>query len=196
MKIVVATKNKGKIREIKSILNDLPCEVLSMEDIGIDVEVSEDADTFSGNAKKKSTEIMKLCNEITIADDSGLVVFALNGEPGIYSARYAGEHGNDLKNNLLLLKNMEGKKDRRAKFVCAISASFPDGREFCVTGELHGEISYEMRGDGGFGYDKVFYLPKYQKNVAEIDDDEKNRISHRAKALMSFKEKLKEILKD
>lgn len=196
MKIVAATKNKGKIKEIKSILSDIPCEILSMEDMGIEVEVDEDSDTFSGNAKKKSSEIMKICNEITIADDSGLVVSALNGEPGVFSARYAGEHGNDLKNNLLLLENMKEKKNREAKFVCAISASFPDGREFCVTGEMYGEIGYEMKGSGGFGYDKVFYLPKYKKTVAELDEGEKNKISHRAAALKLFKEKLKEFLKD
>lgn len=196
MKIVVATKNKGKIREIKSILNDLPCEIVSMEDMGIDVEVTEDGETFSENAKKKSVEIMKICNEITMADDSGLVVSALNGEPGVYSARYSGEHGNDLKNNLLLLENMKDKKDRSAKFVCAISVSFPNGNDFCVCGEVCGEIGYEMRGSGGFGYDKVFFLPKYKKTVAELDDDEKNKISHRAMALNLFKEKLKEYLKD
>ena len=116
MKIVVATKNQGKLREIKAILSDDKYEIVSMSDIGIDIEVDEDADTFSGNAEKKAVEIMKACNEITLADDSGLVVDALNGAPGVYSARYAGEHGDDLQNNLLLLKNMENETNRKAKF--------------------------------------------------------------------------------
>ena len=120
MKIVIATKNKGKLQEIKAILSDEKYEIVSMNDMGIDIEVDEDADTFSGNAQKKAIEIMKVCNEITLADDSGLVVDALNGAPGVYSARYAGEHGDDLQNNLLLLKNMENETNRKAKFVCAM----------------------------------------------------------------------------
>ena len=193
MKIVVATKNKGKMNEIKAILNDEKYEILSMEDIGINVEVNEDADTFTGNATKKAVEIMNVCNEITLADDSGLVVDALDGAPGVFSARYAGEHGDDLQNNLLLLKNMENIKDRKAKFVCAIALAFPDGRIISVEGEFHGRIDYEMKGTGGFGYDCLFYLPEYNMTSAEISAEEKNKISHRAKALQMIKEKLSEI---
>lgn len=193
MKIVVATKNKGKMNEIKAILNDEKYEILSMEDIGINVEVNEDADTFTGNATKKAVEIMNICNEITLADDSGLVVDALDGAPGVFSARYAGEHGDDLQNNLLLLKNMENIKDRKAKFVCAIALAFPDGRIISVEGEFHGQIDYEMKGTGGFGYDCLFYLPEYNMTSAEISAEEKNKISHRAKALQMIKEKLSEI---
>ena len=193
MKIIVATKNKGKMREIKSILDNPKYEILSMEDIGIDVEVDEDADTFTGNATKKAVEIMKACNEITLADDSGLVVDALGGAPGVYSARYAGEHGDDLENNLLLLKNMENEKNRAAKFVCAMALAFPDGRIINVEGEFHGQIDYEMKGTGGFGYDCLFYLPEYDMTSAQISAEEKNKISHRAKALQLIKEKLNEI---
>ena len=193
MKIVVATKNKGKIREIKAILSDERYEVLSMSDLGIDVEVEENADTFTGNATKKAVEIMKLCNEITLADDSGLVVEALNGAPGVYSARYAGEHGDDLQNNLLLLKNMENETNRKAKFVCAMALAFPNGKIINVEGEFHGLIDYEMKGTGGFGYDVLFYLPEYGMTSAEISSEEKNKISHRSKALQLIKDKLKEI---
>lgn len=194
MKIIVATKNAGKLREFKAILPEY--EILSMEDIGIDIDVDEDADTFEGNAIKKATEIMKACGEITIADDSGLVVDALNGEPGVYSARYSGEHGNDTENNLLVLKKMENETNRKAKFVSAIAAAFPDGTQLCVTGEFHGEIDYEMKGTGGFGYDCIFYLPEYGQTSAEISAEEKNKISHRAKALQKLKIKLEEMLKD
>lgn len=193
MKIVVATKNQGKMREIKAILSDEKYEVLSMSDLGIDVEVEENSDTFTGNATKKAVEIMKLCNEITLADDSGLVVEALNGAPGVYSARYAGEHGDDLQNNLLLLKNMENITNRKAKFVCAMALAFPDGRTINVEGEFHGLIDYEMKGTGGFGYDVLFYLPEYGMTSAEISSEEKNRISHRSKALQLIKDKLQEI---
>ena len=193
MKIVVATKNKGKMKEIKEILSDEKYEIISMEDIGLDVEVDEDSDTFSGNATKKAVEIMKVCNEITLADDSGLVVEALGGAPGVYSARYAGEHGNDMQNNLLLLKNMENIQNRNAKFVCAMALAFPDGRIINVEGEFHGQIDCEMKGTGGFGYDVLFYLPEYDMTSAEISAEEKNKISHRSKALQLIKEELKKL---
>jgi len=193
MKIVVATKNQGKLKEIKAILSNKEYEIVSMSDEGIDIEVDENADTFSGNATKKAVEIMKACNEITLADDSGLVVEALGGAPGIYSARYAGEHGDDLQNNLLLLKNMENETNRKAKFVCAMTLAFPDGKIINVEGEFHGLIDYEMKGTGGFGYDVLFYLPEYGMTSAEISSEEKNKISHRSKALQLIKEKLHEI---
>ncbi len=191
MKIVVATKNKGKMREIKAILSNPKYEIVSMEDIGLDVEVEENCDTFMGNATKKAVEIMKICNEITLADDSGLVVEALGGAPGVYSARYAGEHGDDLQNNLLLLENMKNIENRNAKFVCSMVLAFPDGRILNAEGEFHGQIDYEMKGTGGFGYDVLFYLPEYGMTSAEISAEEKNRISHRSKALRLINEKLK-----
>ncbi len=197
MKIIVATKNKGKIREIKSILSDERYEILSMEDIGIDTDVEEDADTFEGNALKKAREVMKLCSEITIADDSGLSVEALDGEPGVYSARYSGVHGNDIANNLLVLEKMKDKENKNAKFVCAMAAVFPNGEEICVSGEFHGQIGTEMRGENGFGYDSIFCLPEYGGlTSAEISPEEKNKISHRAKALTKLKAELETKLKD
>lgn len=193
-KIVVATKNKGKLKEIKAILGNTGYEFVSMADMGIDIDVVEDADSFLGNAEKKAVEIMKACGEITLADDSGLCVDALSGAPGVYSARYSGENADDLSNNLLLLKNMEGKKDRRAHFVCAMVVAFPDGKIISHCGEFHGEIDYEMKGTGGFGYDVLFYLPQYKMTSAEISAEEKNKISHRAKALEGIKEKLGECI--
>lgn len=182
MKIVVATKNNGKLREIKKLIERDDIELFSMSDMGIDVDVVEDGTTFEENALKKAREISKLCGEITIADDSGLCVDALSGAPGIYSARYSGEDATDLKNNLKLLDAMKDIKDRNAKFVCALALVFPDGREKVFYGEFHGVIDHEMKGTGGFGYDVLFYLPEYQKTSAEIPAEEKNRISHRAKA--------------
>ena len=192
MRIVAATKNKGKIREINAILKDTPYGVISMEEIGITIDVNEDAGSFEGNAMKKAEEIMKLCGEVTLADDSGLCVDALGGAPGVYSARYAGTHGSDLDNNLLLLKNMEGVTNRTARFVCAIAVAFPDGRRICVQSTFEGEISREMKGTGGFGYDVLFYLPEYGQTAAEIPAELKNQISHRAKALQLLKLKLEE----
>ncbi len=189
-KIVVATKNQGKLREIKAILGNSGYEFVSMQDMGIDIDVVEDADTFLGNATKKAVEIMKACGEITLADDSGLCVDALNGAPGVYSARYAGDNQDDLANNLLLLKNMEGVKNRNAHFTCAMVIAFPDGKIISHCGEFHGEIDHEMKGTGGFGYDVLFYLPEYKMTSAEISAEEKNKISHRAKALWGIKEKL------
>jgi len=193
MRIIVATKNKGKIKEIKNILSGIGCDVLSMADIGIDVDVVEDGTTFKENAMIKATEIMKLCNEVTLADDSGLVVDALNGEPGIYSARYSGVHGNDIKNNLLVLEKMKNIKDRSAKFICAMALTFPDGRKICVEGEFKGNIGYEMKGTNGFGYDSIFYPIGYDVTSAEISPEEKDKISHRAKALQLIKEELSKI---
>ncbi|MBQ3114584.1 MAG: RdgB/HAM1 family non-canonical purine NTP pyrophosphatase [Clostridia bacterium] len=190
--IVVATKNQGKLREIKEIFKDMPYRFVSMEELGIDIEVDEDADTFLGNATKKATEIMKLCGKITMADDSGLCVDALGGAPGVYSARYS-KTGNDLDNNLLLLKNMEGTENRNAHFTCAMVVAFPDGTTISHEGEFHGTIGFEMKGTGGFGYDCLFYLPEYGKTSAEITAEQKNSISHRAMALKGIKEKLKGI---
>lgn len=192
MRLVVATKNEGKLREFKEILKGTCFEVVSMGDIGLDIDVEEDADTFEGNAVKKATQIMKACGEITVADDSGLCVEALGGAPGVYSARYSGSGATDLKNNIKLLKSMEGVENRNAKFVCAIAAAFPDGRTITVAGEFHGFIDYEMKGTGGFGYDVLFYLPEYKMTSAQIPPGLKNHISHRGKALVKLKEKLTE----
>lgn len=193
MKLVIATKNQGKVREFQDILGGLDCEILPMTEYGVDIEVVEDADSFMGNAVKKATEVMQACGEITIADDSGLVVDALDGAPGVYSARYAGEHATDLENNLKLLKNMEGIENRKARFVCAIAVAYPDGRVKTASGEFEGLIDYEMKGEGGFGYDVLFYLPEYGKTSAEIPAEVKNKISHRYKALHKISAVLKEV---
>ena len=163
MKIVIATKNRGKLQEFKAILGG---DVISMDEAGVGIDIAEDADSFEGNALKKAVEVMRLCGEVTIADDSGICVDALGGAPGVYSARYAGNR-DDAENNLKLLRDMEGKINRRAKFVCALAVAFPDGRTEIVTGEMHGEIASDMRGDGGFGYDVLFYLPEYGMTSAE-----------------------------
>jgi len=188
MKLVVATKNEGKMREIRAILADTNWEVVSMKDMKIDVDVVEDKDTFEGNALKKAEEIMRICNEVTLADDSGLVVDALLGAPGVYSARYAGENATDEDNNHKLLSVMQNEKNRTARFVCVLAVAFPDGRRETVRGEFEGQIDYEMKGNGGFGYDVLFYLPEYNMTSAEIPAEIKNKISHRGKALEKFKE--------
>ena len=188
MKLVVATKNEGKMREIRAILADTNWEVVSMKDMKIDIDVVEDKDTFEGNALKKAEEIMRACNEVTLADDSGLMVDALDGAPGVYSARYAGNDATDDDNNYKLLSAMENEKNRSARFVCTLALAFPDGRREWVRGEFEGEIGYEMKGNGGFGYDVLFYLPEYNKTSAEIPAEIKNKISHRGKALQKLKE--------
>jgi len=188
VKLVVATKNEGKMCEIRAILADTNWEVVSMKDINIDVDVIEDKDTFEGNALKKAEEIMHICNEVTLADDSGLMVDALGNAPGVYSARYAGENATDNDNNLKLLKVMENEKNRSARFVCVLALAFPDGRRVTVRGEFEGEIGYEMKGECGFGYDVLFNLPEYKMTSAEIPSEIKNKISHRGKALQKLKE--------
>lgn len=190
MKLVIATKNKGKVREIKEILAGTPWDIVSMEEAGISLDVEETADTFEGNALLKARAVMRLCGEVTVADDSGLCVDALGGAPGVYSARYAGENATDLENNLKLLRAMGNTENRKAKFVCAIAVAHPAGGEKTLRGEFHGEIAHEMRGTGGFGYDVLFYLPEYKMTSAQLEPQVKNQISHRAAALIKLKEYL------
>lgn len=192
MKIVFATGNKHKIEEFSAILQRyIPSvEILSMKDVGIFDDIVEDGTTFEENAMIKARAVAKY-GYIGVADDSGLSVDALNGAPGIYSARYAGEHGNDKKNNLKLLDDMKNKDERGGAFVCAIACAFPneDSREdFCVRGECRGLILHEEKGQGGFGYDPLFYVAEYQKTFGELHPDEKNKISHRAVATKKFAE--------
>ncbi len=188
-KWIAATKNPGKIREIRKILEGTDIEVVSMEEIGITVDVEEDGTTFEENARKKATEIYKLTGLPCLSDDSGLEVDALGGAPGVYSARYAGGHDDD-ENNLKLLREMEGKTVRTARYVCALVLVIDDQHEILVRGECEGEIGFEMKGENGFGYDVLFYLPQYGKNMAEISDEEKNAISHRGKALRELRKKV------
>ena len=193
LKIFLATGNKHKIEEISDIFSDIEnVEILSIKD-GVEIpEVIEDETTFEENSKKKAVEIAKFLNMITIADDSGLCVDALNGEPGVYSARYSGT-GDDLKNNEKLIENLKGIENRKAKFVSVITLAKPNGETFSFEGEILGEIIDNPRGNTGFGYDPHFYVEEYQKTLAQLPEL-KNKISHRAKALEKLKKELKNIL--
>jgi XTP/dITP diphosphohydrolase len=193
-KIVFATANEGKMREVRMILADLGMPVLSMKEAGIDMEIEENGETFEENAEIKVKAIRPYTDAIILADDSGLEIDYLNGEPGVHSARYMGHDTSyEIKNAAILelLKDAEGKA-RSARYVCAIAAGFPDGRRTVVRGVMEGEIGREARGEGGFGYDPIFYLPEYGQSAAQITPELKNRISHRGKALEAVK---KEILR-
>lgn len=196
MKIFLATGNKHKIDEIKAIFKNVKdIEILSIKD-GIEIpEVVEDGDTFEANSAKKALEIAKFTGMITIADDSGLCVDALNGEPGVYSARYSGEGATDASNNAKLIKNLQGIENRKAHFVSVITLGKPDGRAYSFRGEVEGEIIDIPRGDTGFGYDPHFYVAEYGKTLAEMPEM-KNVISHRANALKKLEVELENILKD
>ena len=194
MKIFLATGNKNKIKEIEKIFKMDNIEIFSIND-GIEIpEVVEDGDTFEANSQKKAVEIAKFTNMITIADDSGLCVEALNDAPGVYSARYAGEHGNDLDNNMKVVKELQGIENRKAKFVCVISLAKPNGEVYSFRGEVEGEFIDEPVGTEGFGYDPHFFMKEYGKTLAQIPEI-KNKISHRARALEKLKENLDKILK-
>ena len=194
MKIFLATGNKHKIKEIEKIFKMDNVEILSIND-GIEIpEVEEDGTTFEENSKKKALEIAKFTNMITIADDSGLCVDALDGAPGVYSARYAGEHGNDLDNNKKIVRELQGIENRKARFVCVITLAKPTGETYSFRGEVEGDIIDVPQGTEGFGYDPHFFMKEYGKTLAEIPEI-KNKISHRARALEKLKENLDEILK-
>lgn len=192
-KIFLATGNKHKVEEISKILQDIPgLTILSILD-GIDVpEVIEDGETFYENSLKKASEIAKYLNMITIADDSGLCVEALNGDPGVHSARYS-EMGTTESNNEKLMVEMKDKENRNAKFVSVITLAFPNGTHHSFRGEINGEILKSPRGTNGFGYDPYFYLKEYDKTFAEMTDT-KNKISHRARALSELKKNISKIL--
>ncbi len=192
MKILVASNNKNKIREIKQILGDI-FEPISLSEAGVVSDPEETGETFLDNALIKARSGMEVSGMPCIADDSGLCVLALNGAPGVYSARYSGEGATDESNNELLLKNMEGITDNRACFKSAIAMVFPDGREITAEGECPGVMIREYRGNNGFGYDPLFLVEEYGKTFAELDGEIKNVISHRAHALQSFREKLREL---
>ena len=195
-RVVVATGNPGKLEEIRQILAGLDLEVVSMREAGIAREVEETGKTFEENAMLKAKGIAGLTDSIVIADDSGLEIDYLNKEPGIYSSRYLGtDVSYDIK-NAALLQRMEGVPDekRTARFVCAVAVVLPDGRSFVVRGEMEGRIGYEAAGENGFGYDPIFYLPDYGMTSAQISPEEKNRISHRGKALEKMVERLRTYL--
>ena len=197
-KMIFATGNEGKMREVRMILGDLGAEILSLKEAGIQAEAEENGTTFEENAVIKAKEIMEKTGALVLADDSGLEVDALNGEPGIYSARYMGHETSYHIKNKNLIERLEGKtgEERSARFVCAIAACFPDGRVLTTRGTMEGQIGYEEKGENGFGYDPIFYLPEYQCYSGELPLEEKNKLSHRGKALRAIKEQLREILKE
>ena len=188
MKLVVATGNAHKLREIAQIFPEY--DVVSQKQMGFDEEVAETGKTFAENALIKAHAAAKALNCTVIADDSGLCVDALDGAPGIYSARYSGEHGNDRANCARLLENLKGVSDRKAHFACAVAMVYPDGRETVVTGETYGAILYAEAGDGGFGYDPIFYSDDLGKSFGVASEAEKNAVSHRFRALQALKKEL------
>jgi len=194
MKFVLATRNRGKIEEFKKLLSFPWLEIVGLDQISNIDPIKEDGKTFLENAIKKAKVVSKRSGLPAIADDSGLIVHALGGLPGVYSARFAGENASDMENNLKLLKEMEGIKDRKAEFVCVIAVALPDGRIRTYEGRCEGIITTEPIGDKGFGYDPVFYYPPLKKTFAQMSIDEKNRISHRAEAIQKLKKDLPNIL--
>ena len=183
MKLILASNNSHKLTEIKAILGGEFDEILSMREAGIVHETLEDGKTFMENAEKKAKEIMEISGCCALADDSGICVDALDGAPGIYSARFSGVHGRDEDNNMLLLEKLKGCTNRGAHYTCAIVLARPDGSIIRAEGYLYGQIGYEEVGTNGFGYDPLFILPEYGCTAAQLSPEEKNRISHRANAL-------------
>ncbi|WP_240842232.1 XTP/dITP diphosphatase [Acidaminobacter sp. JC074] len=194
MKAILASNNAHKLEEIHAILKDFDIELMSMKEAGLDIEIEENGTTFEENSLIKAKAVVDELGTIAIADDSGLMVNALDGQPGVYSARYAGEPSNDQNNNEKLLKELASKDDRSAKFVSVITMLFPDGKTLVARGEAHGEIGFEYKGDNGFGYDPLFIDEVSGNTFAELSSEEKNERSHRAKALEILKEKLKELM--
>lgn len=196
--IIFATKNKGKIEEINEIMQDMAIKVISMEEAGIDIDIIENGTTFEENAIIKVKEIMKFTNDIVMADDSGLEIDYLNKAPGVYSARFEGENTPyDIKNKKILdmLSNVPDEK-RAARFVCVIAAGFSDGTIITTEGIIEGRIGNEIKGENGFGYDPIFYIPQYDMTTAEMPSHLKNKVSHRANALEEMKRQLRIRLED
>lgn len=197
-RIIFATGNAGKMREIRQIMGDLGCEIVSMKEVGVNPEIVENGSSFAENAEIKARAVWACTGDIVLADDSGLVVDYIGGEPGIYSARYMGEDTSyEIKNRNLIerLTNARGQ-ERAARFVCNIAAVLPDGRVVHREATMEGLIAQEPAGSGGFGYDPILFLPEYGVTSAELTMEEKNRISHRGKALRAMKLELKNILEE
>ena len=195
MKVVLASKNKHKLVEISKITEKFGMELVLQSELGVDIDVEETGSTFEENSYIKAEAVMKATGLPALADDSGIAVDALNGEPGIYSARYGFDESlDDWGRLLLLLKNTEHVPDgqRQAQFVCVITMVTPEGQTIQARGEIHGELLREARGENGFGYDPIFYYPPFGKSTAEMDPEEKNAVSHRGNALWVFYDKLKE----
>ena len=193
-RLILSTDNKNKAKELREILKDLPLEILTKKEAGVDnLQVVEDGDTLEYNSLKKARELAELVDHMVMADDSGLFVDALDGEPGVYSSRYGGEDGNDALNNRTLLRNLKGR-ERTAAFRTVIALITEDGKEYTVKGECRGRILEEPRGDNGFGYDPLFVPEGYSETFAQLPADIKNSISHRRRAIDALREKLEEIL--
>ena len=195
MRAVLASHNQKKIAELQTILGELGVEVISQREAGVDIEVEETGTTFEANARLKARAVMEATGLPAIADDSGLSVDALDGAPGVYSARYGGEGLDDTGRYKLLLANMPKGAARTAKFVSVITCCFPNGDVLTARGECPGTIAFAPMGEGGFGYDPVFFLPKLKKTFAQLAPEEKNAISHRGRALEAFQAKLEEYFK-
>ena len=199
-RLVFATGNQGKMREVRAILQDVEAEILSMKEAGVLLDIEENGTTFVENAIIKAKAVAQALAQkpefasdcVVLADDSGLEIDCLGGEPGIYSARYLGEETPFDVKSRDFLKRLEGVADekRKARFVCAIAAVWPDGETVTALGTIEGRIGYELIGDNGFGYDPIFYLPEYGRTAAELSDEEKNAISHRSRALAQMKPEL------
>lgn len=192
-RIVFATGNAGKVKEIQMILADMGMEVVSMKEAGITIDIEEDGKNYEENALIKARAVAAYTKDIVMADDSGLEIDYLNGEPGIYSARYLGEDTSYRVKNANLIERLTGVPDeqRTARFVCAIAAVLPDGTELTTRATIEGRIDYEEKGSNGFGYDPIFYVPQFGKTTAELTEEQKNQVSHRGKALELMKEELK-----
>lgn len=193
-KMIFATGNQGKIKEIKAILGDIGEEILSMKEAGIDIDIVEDGNSFEENAIIKARAVMERTGQLVLADDSGLEVDALGGEPGIYSARYLGEDTSyEIKNRNIIerLEGVEGEA-RSARFVCVIAAAFPDGEVVTTRGTIEGVIAKEPAGENGFGYDPIVYVPEYKMTTGQMEPEAKNAISHRGKALCAMKKILED----
>ena len=195
MRLIFATGNQGKMKEIRMVLCDLGVEIVSMKEAGISVDIDENGETFEENALIKAREIAKYAEDaIVLADDSGLEIDYLNKEPGVHSSRFMGEDTSyEIKNQhiLDLLKGVEEEK-RSARFVCVISAVLPNGEEYVTRATIEGRIGHESRGENGFGYDPIFYVPEYDRTTAELTLEQKNQISHRGKALEEIKKILQQ----
>ena len=191
MKVIAATKNKGKIREMHEILSPLDIEIISQQEMGIELDVEETGDTFVKNALIKARAVAMVCDYPVLADDSGICVDALDGAPGVRSARYAGDNATDEEKINKMLGEIGDAENRNAKFVTAVAFIFPDGREVTAEGEVKGYITKEPKGNNGFGYDPIFFSDELGKTFAEGSDDEKNSVSHRGRALKNLYEKLK-----
>lgn len=192
-RIVFATGNAGKVKEIRMIMADTGMEVVSMKEAGISVEIDENGNSYEENAMIKARAVAACTDDIVMADDSGLEVDALGKEPGIHSARYLGEDTPYSIKNAEIIRRLEGvaDEDRTARFVCAIAAILPDGRELTTRAVIEGRIGYEEKGENGFGFDPIFYVPAFGKTTAELTEEEKNQVSHRGKALELMKEELR-----